>query len=157
DHVPLALCLQIDHEAVDVVRPRAAVEPVALQGDAAAAHVPGDVVGAGARARPDALRIDWQVGLDSEEERHRQAWGEVRYTHYEPNHEFVAASDNSGRLRGLAAEDVVRAHDVLDVALIDRWRAHRRRQEARDRPSEALRRHASAVAEADSSNGEGLG
>ena len=105
---------EVDVEAVDVVRARAAVEAVPPDHDALPGAVLGDVVRAGAGKRADSLRVGRKRRRHGAEERHRRLRREIGHRLREADDERVAAGDDARRgcrpsgLHGRGADDLLR-------------------------------------------------
>jgi hypothetical protein len=137
-------------DLVDVRRPAAAVERVALQDDPLVDDPLGDVVRPRAGRIVDPPRINGGVGRDRTEERHREPRGEVADGSGQPDLEPVAAQrpDARDRLRPPTGNGI-HACDLAHVE--DRRRPHPRVGGAVEGVDEAPRRHLSARVEAEGS------
>ena len=132
---------EVGHEALDVVRTRAAIVRIPLQHDLPARDVLCDVVGTGGGQRSlDPFRVGRRVRRDRTEGRHGHPRREVRRFVFQPDDEAVALRDDSLGAPPTAVPHRLRPHDVFRVGGGVRL-VQPRRERSVDRRGERFRRH----------------
>ena len=107
---------EVGHEALDVLRTRAAIVRIPLQHDLPARDVLCDVVGTGGGQRSlDPFRVGRRVRRDRTEGRHGHPRREVRRGVFQPDDEAVALRDDSLGAPPTAVPHRLRPHDVFRV------------------------------------------
>ena len=138
---------EVDVEAVDVVRPRAAVERVSADHDALAGPVLGDAVRACGREDADPLGVERERRRHRAEERQRVSAGKSGAGRVKRTISVSPRATTPVAVAAPARQHVGRADDVAREQRAGRL--HRGRQRPVDRAGERARPNRASVAEAE--------